>query len=368
MADESTPVAGQESAAPPVSLPPVTPSPPAPSSPEPVAPEPATPPAVPPPSSVGVRDILTQRGVDVSGFASDEAAADALLGAAQKWQQGREYAELGEKAAPQWSEFETWQVEQKAAAESAPTQPDEWSWDAPEFDPAWLRYLDGNGGLSPDTPVIVANKLQDYVNWEQGKQREFLRDPRAAIGGMHDKRFGEIDDRFKGLQPGETIEQAVGRLTQEKLAAHTAQQQAEAYYREHEKKYFVTDATGNKLLDPTTGQYALNPQGKAFAQYQTELRQGGMTDEATVRQWAEHRLAQDETAGRFKATPPGQPPAPTPPASTPKETFLQAALHGQQPPAADGTVPAPNEPAPPDGPLDALKMAEELLRETGDIP
>ena len=368
MADEPTVGPGIAPAEPPAAPP--TPDPIPPPAPLPVAQSapPATP--APGPSSV-VRDQLVARGLDASGFPTDEAAMDALVGAAQRGQQDRQHAELGQRMAPHVTEFEAWQKEKEAASQPAPppaaAEP-EWSWKAPEWDPAWARYVNPDGTLDPNVDPVIGHKIATALSWEQQTYRDIVHDPRKKLGGMHDERFGKIDKRFEGLQPDETIEQSQRRVAREELAAHGARQKSDAYFAEHMKEFYVVDAQGKPLTDPTTGQWAETPKGKAFREHAQRAQQFGLTDEDAIREYALGLTGADEATGRVKATPPGQPPAPTPPPTNPKETFLQAALQGQSLPAADGTVPAPNDPAPPDVYRDAMSIAEDVLREAGDIP
>jgi hypothetical protein len=346
-------MAEEPNAAPPAA-PPVSPEPAAPVSP------PASPPAEP--SLAGVKDYLVSQGVNADVFESDQAAADALLNAAQQYQQSKQYVEVGQQAAPLWDEFQQWQKERQP---SEPTEPQEqgWNWERPEFDESWRRYIQ-NGELAPDTPVVVADKISRYVAWEQEKQREFLSDPQKMILGAATPRFQEIDKRFEGLQPGETIDQFLERKFEEKIAGYDAKRQSEAYFQEHLKEYYVTNEQGQPLRDPTSGEFALTPKGKAFAQHAQEAQQLGLSDQNAIRQYAERLVKADETQGLFAQDP--TKPAPSPPVEAPKESFLEKALRSQQ--VDVGTVPAPNEPAPTDRTLSGLEIARDVLRESGDIP
>ena len=344
---------------------PTEPTPPPVNAPLSVAPPPAPPAAPPvPPVSGPIRQELAARGIPADSFDSDSDAMDALLGAAQAYEEGRQYIDIGRQAAPAWDDFQSWQKNKPGEtppANPAPTD-DDWQWKSQQFDPAWHQHLDEFGRVRPDTNPVVAQRIAEYRNWESNASRELLQDPQKIIRRA-------IKKDLKSTQEG--IRETIQREVQQALAAHAAEQRNEAFLNEQKKELFQLDDAGNERIDPNTGQVLMTAKGRAFQAHARQADQFGITHPDAKREFIAAKLAADTAAGKFGNGQPAPPTPPAPPQAT-RESFLQEALAG--PPGTlpaspmDGTIPrSPHEPVA-GMPKSIRELTEEVLREYGDIP
>jgi hypothetical protein len=331
------------------------------------------------PSQASLLDRLTSRGYDVTNFKTDDAAFDALVAAAEAYEQAQPFVRYGQEYASHATEFQKWQQEQAAKAQQeqatqANPEPEKpsFEWNTPEFDPAWktrCRWDAEAGRWVPatqyDSPAI-ADKLNAYTEWHQSAGQRIVSEFPQLVQQAIADRLTELEKSFDQ------------RVTQSLQGAFAEYEQAQAnrqYLEAQKAEFYQLDPKGQPLVNPQTGEYVLKPKGEAFRNYLVEARdQFGITDPGRMRAYAERMVAADLATGKLGQSPAKQEtpagasaPAPTPEqvAQQKKGEFLSRVVKGQRAPNRGGSTPPPTAPADamqnPDATLDQL-FQEEMER------
>jgi hypothetical protein len=287
--------------------------------------------------------LLARQGYDVSGFESDQAALDTLLGAADGYRQNQPFIEVGQQAIEDWDAFQAWKAEQGHPEPSGPAptgepaagqEPeDTWSWDLPEFDPAWNRHLDANGQIRSDTDIGTAKKIEAYYHQLAQKQQEFFRDPREVIRRAVATDRREMETAYREM---------AANVAKEEVARYHAEQESDRYIQQNLREFYELDERGQPRRDLRSGQPVLTAKGKAFASHAERGRQLGITDPAAMREYASAMIAADEARGLLPtgsstSPPSGQTPGPN--GDQRRQTFLDQAIAAQGGASRDGTLP-----------------------------
>lgn len=338
----------------------------------------ATPPAMPSPPSGGPEDQtaqlgessgvsspvlskLSEMGLDASSFSSDEDAIESLVDLAGRYARSQDYVRYGEQVAPHWDKFQEFLEQQQASqpkAKPSSSGPEEsedpWSWDAPEFDPAWRYQVDENGNLRPGADPALAHKIAKYYSWREEAMGKLLQDPRRVILDATQKQF--VDHRKQ-------IEQEVDRRVQQAIAQWESRHEVNQYIQQNMREFYVVDANGVVKRDPLSGQPVLTPKGKALSAYAQEARDLGLKDERAVRQYADKQLQADIKSGKFGQ--PAQPEAPKAKGEEKRATFLEEALSPQRTVNRDGTFPDNPATEPPQSRMPRSTSAVQIARRLG---
>ena len=320
--------------------------------------------------SFSLRQFAQERGYNPEDFKDDRALAATLIQAAERYNEVEPLADLGRQVAPfadklgEFQEFVKAQEAEAAQAKAKEAEPPSLNWKHVEYDPAWERYCEIDERTQRYKPLHpdfaqYARKLNDVVEARQANAQRLYNLP-EVLDEYATPRLKTLEEKL--LQKAEEI--AVRKIQE-------WQQQTEAtrYVEEKAKDFYQHDTTGQMVLGDD-GYPLLTPKGEAMAHYCKQLQDGGMTDPATIRQWAETRLAADETAGKFGKpsnndqlqTPSTLTPA-TIPAPIRKRKFVERAIRTPQ---RGGTLPddsAPNAIQNPDATFE--EIADRRMREAG---
>jgi len=302
---------------------------------EPVVPET---PAVPD----NFRDMLSNQGVDLSGYQDDSSAMEHVAKQINEAQQIRQQSEqLGEMAkyGQQYLEnagdFQQYMAEKAKLAEQAPVDP----YSPPEMSPAWLNQVERNdrGELTPINggTAETAAKVQKWLQWKS----EFDANPYKHMESFVDRR---AEEKAKGL-----VESEIGKI-REQLTA----------------EMFVSN-NRNWLFDEgkfdQKGQPTLTERGAAFARLLSQGTESGLSGTAAqnmamqqLQQWDEVQTLKAQIAG-------GTPAAPTNPEAQ-KEAFLEnAAGHGPNHDASTNPPAVPPSQQPPQN--ENMSLADQMRAE-----
>jgi hypothetical protein len=257
-----------------------------------------------PPPSTSIRDAIAQaRGVDLSGFGSDDellAYIEAMAQQAQQIPVLERLAAFGQRVMPYASQFEEWLQSQGATPEQAaqiaatqqqahPQHPGTGQqpapapyWSAPpDWNPEWEKYLalDDRGNVVVPQQYLGAvdaglpQKYLAYRRWQQEQQQKLLADPVGAIWDGIEQRL-EARDRERGV------------LTQRDLEDYRARQFANSFAMANRDWLYVTDPqTGQPATNPA-GQPQLSEAGQYYAVQVQRLERSGITDPQAQAQMA----------------------------------------------------------------------------------
>jgi len=307
---------------------------------EPMASEP--PQAPEPPSSFSLLEAARSRGIDPSGYESEEALAEAMFSALDTFQEHEPFVKIGQQFAPyadKLSDFQKWQEEQAAQATPAakPEQPvSGFEWNAPEYDPRWEgmpieRDERGFYKAPADYPQLapIAEKMNAYRQFQVDAINKFIHDPQQLIHAATADRLAEIEKR--------AIEAAEEKI-ETALAKQRADAEMDAYVQGKAKDIYLHDVQGQLRYKPN-GEPMLSPKGQAMAEYGGMLEKAGVTDSALMRQLLDKMIQADELSGRFNSpATPASKPATSPPVT--KQRFLDRIRSNNR----GGTIPDPTAP------------------------
>lgn len=274
------------------------------------------------PVGLSVRDRLASAGYDVSGFADDGAAWNALLAEVEAYQRAQPYVQYGMQAATDWEGYQRWKAESAQrtqqstadvarpspsagpAASSASSQAQSpaakqpgFEWNAPEYDPDWLNYVEVRDGrfvpkqfCSPEP----AQKLNAYRKWEQETAPRILREfPTLARQAVAE----EIE------RAREEMRREQQALVDRALAWKETLDRTQQYLASNAERFFQKDEQGQFLRDQQ-GQLVMSPRGRAMHHFATEARQRfGMQSPEDVREYAERQVMAMEAMGAFNQSP-----------------------------------------------------------------
>lgn len=298
-------------------------------------------------SDFSLRNIATERGYDPAGFSDDKALAAALFDAAEQYNQMQPLAQIGRQFAPyvdRMGDFQEYlaakDAEAKAAAEEAAKAalPPAMEWRKAEYDPQWERFCEQDQRTGTWQPIGGAPQFQTYANKlnEATEARRFNSQQVVSdLPGLLDKYYAPRETSLK-----QSIIEEARKEMQQEFARRQQEAEAQAYIQQHAKDFYQCDATGYPLIG-SDGQPRLSLKGEAMAQHATALRDSGITDPYTIRNYAEMAVAADEAAGRFRLAAAPQAAAPIVPVATPqpKKLFLDRVTKNLRSPQRGGTIP-----------------------------
>jgi hypothetical protein len=214
----------------------------------------------------GVIDSAREYGYDFGGQvpANDNAALYQLITNAreadrlrQQAQEQDRYTRLGQALAPHAERIMP--LIQNPQAQPQQREP----WQPPEFDQNWLALVqrDEQTGVFVSRPGVdpeVARKVNAFDQW----QTKFQTNPAEFVSQAAEARANEVFER--------RIAEWSARNEQQSTARRIVNENAAWLY--------LTDATGNMVADPGTGQPALTPTGARYAQIMGELATNGISD------------------------------------------------------------------------------------------
>lgn len=287
--------------------------------------EPAPIPQAPAPQPVaqrGLLDGLKSRGLDTSGFQSDEDLLNEFATAFPQLQQLPQLQDVAQRyAALMQQQAVSATPAQPAAQPAAPSLMTK-GWDRPDFDPSWMDMVqadEASGQFVPKNQFVnpeVARKVNEYHRWRANAGGKFIDDPAAALMPTFDERAAQI------------AEQKI----QEYFAAQTRMQQAQAFTSQHKADLFVLDQGGNPLRD-AMGNEVLTPLGQVAMQHAQvaqalpfEARQQYVANQVQFAKWQ-----MQQAAAAQQPQMPAQPQAPAAP--TPqqrRDSFLDRAAAASQ--------------------------------------
>ena len=217
-----------------------------------------------------LREALASHNVDVSSYTSDEELANAIR---DSQSMVRDIPRLQQMASYGQEYIRQQQQQQQAASEekaSEKEKPEEhpFKWDVPEYDDNWERVCEYNGdaqryvikqdmqqlGISP----VVADKLTNYRNWEMQKARELVRELPSLLD-RHAEFNSKSGDARLSQMIDDRIQQVMAQTANYQKAANFLQDNYDSIYR--------TDANGEPVVDPATGDTMLTDYGQLLQQH-----------------------------------------------------------------------------------------------------
>lgn len=206
-------------------------------------PTPSPAPAVDP--AAAYLDYLASLGYDVrqQGITDARTLTALLNELAETRQQYQQAQPLLQQFVSQKDQFAQWQAQQQQAQTPQPKA----GWSAPEFDPTWMgrvEYNPANGQWVPRDQMdwSVAQKVNNYHQWQQNVQRDFARDPLGLLKNAGLESY--VQEAVKKL-----VEDQVNPLKSdfEKQLARTRQ---EATIAQYQQLLYSLDANGNTVETP----------------------------------------------------------------------------------------------------------------------
>jgi hypothetical protein len=266
-----------------------------------------------PPSapSSPIRDALTARGYDVSGFPDDESMINAFgetLPMVEQMPMIMQNAREGMRYREHQTEFEEYMAQR--GQQVPPAAPQKKSWEAPPLDPAWAshvrfdqesgRYV-GRDMLSSPVAVEGMNRRAD---WQRENNQKFWDNPYDFVyQGLEEKLSAREEELLKKWEQ---------RQEQQRVRGET-----EAWLRQNMGNFYALDQGGNPLVDPRTGLAVMTPTGQAFQGYAQQARQIGISHPLHVRDYALAMTQRDLALSAQQPAPAGGSPAMTAPAGAP---------------------------------------------------
>ena len=246
----------------------------------------------------------------------------------------RQYAEFGQRVAPQYDAFQAWQQAQQQqqpapAAAAKPAAAPGLEWKVPEYDPAWERFLqrdDQTGLFKPISPEYApfAQKANEYAQWRASTGDRMLREfptlVEQAVASKLQQQQTDFDQRV-----------------QQAIAEYEQTQQIQRWEQQLGPHVYTTDLPGNQIVTPW---------GRKFIDTVQAYRQHGVDDVFWIYEQAMAIAGQPPAAGQAMmpssaATGVPQPSTPAPvaaPAPTlPMPAAAPAATPGQPQPM--GVIP-----------------------------
>ena len=291
------------------------------------------------PVASGVRGQLAALGVDVSGYADDNAALAALARQSQEAAYARYvaeaarrdsyYTQLGQRIAPHAGAFEQFLQARVAPKPEAPKP-----WQPPEFNEQWLNLVErdqqtGAFRALPGVNPEVADKVQKYADW----QANFQRNPMALIQQAVEDQATQIAQRIFNQQSQQIAQQQAVRGIIDSNASWIYQ----------------TDAQGRRFVDHA-GAPIPTPEGARYISHVRTLDQAGVKDPRVQDQLARQLMASELAQARQTQAPA------TPPAQARAAVGHPTVNPGQAvPPTRQAAVPGATQP---DG--TGMSLAEQL--------
>jgi hypothetical protein len=216
------------------------------------------PPAAPANDWQSIRDAAVAMGYQFpANLTDDRQALTHLLQQAQANRQSDVYAQLGRRLAPQAGD-----IQQFLATKNTPAAPTRQPWEAPEFDERWAGLVERNEATGlyvskPGVPHEIANKVNSYVEWKAG----YDRDPAKVINGMVESRAKAIAEQtFREQFQAQANDQTINSIVQENSAW---------LYQANEQGQRVQDISGRPILSPV---------GARYIHHLTQIKQMGVTN------------------------------------------------------------------------------------------
>lgn len=214
------------------------------------------------------RDEFKRYGVDLSGFANDEAA---LVHMASVIRQAQQVIPQFQQVQPHLADFYRWRDEQ---TKQTPKQ-EKWAWKAPNYDPSWQYQITRNpvtGQLEP-----AAGAPHDIVQRYQNGQREFT-----------DTLYSLLKDPLGAIAPGieEMVKPLVERMVAERISTAQAETSANNFLQQHAGWLFNVDQNKQPVLDPLTRKPTLSQFGQKFYHHLQRAAGLGISDPNRQQEYA----------------------------------------------------------------------------------
>ena len=303
------------------------------------------PPVVPqqPPEAQDLRDVLSSAGIDTSVFGADVSDTDILqhvanrVRSAQQYEAMQPYIQQGLEVAQNqqaWEEFQrqraAGQPPQLATQPPPPSPPS--PLDPPPLDATASAYLDAlrNGQVEKEAiPVGIYGQLQKYAQWEADMSRRLLTDPESVFMPRIQPK---LDERYATR---ESVEKAIREQFNALYGNAVAAQYDPLWYERD-------PATGQTVIDPTTGQQRLTAYGAKWQQDEQFLRSMDPDNPAHFMQLMQRLNPVPANGNGQQQQPPQQQMPPqqqvpqqpvAPPPQTPQQSFVDVAsqMHTQYP-------------------------------------
>lgn len=214
---------------------------------DPVIPSPNPTPAAPAVDpAAAYLDYLASLGYDVrqQGITDARTLTGLLNELATAKQQYQQMQPAVQQYLSQKDQFAQWQAAQQQQQQSPAPKA---GWSAPQFDPAWMGRVDynpANGQWVPRDQMDwdIAQKVNNFYQWQQNVQRDFARDPVGMLKNAGLESY--VQEAVKKL-----VEDQVNPLKTnfEKELARTRQ---EATIAQYQQMLYSLDANGNTVETP----------------------------------------------------------------------------------------------------------------------
>lgn len=200
------------------------------------------------PSAASLRALAKEMGYgdeDLAAYKDDQELGRDLFYIANEYGKMQPLAQLGRKVAPyadRLGDFEKWLAEQEAA-KKAPEQPadedrPQFSWETPEYDPAWENLSE------QDDPLGTARaKLNRYRQFQAETIQKFIQNPQDLIVRAVEP---ILHQKVQSIQ--EQIQEAVKRereAWENSRAEEVQKAEEQAWLRENMKDLYALDGSGN---------------------------------------------------------------------------------------------------------------------------
>ncbi len=315
-------------------------------------------PASPPPTPgewQSIRDAAQGLGVDLSSYDNDSEALRHLVDRTRDFDRQaaliQQYEGLLASQQQQTGEQFTGQLPAGQQApgigvppgqqQQAPPQ-DPQFWQPPvQFDQRMMQLVQfdeqGNVTPGPGGNPLIAQQVQQFMNWRQGEMEKFWTD------GPQKYMDPYLDHRFEGYQ------EQVRDLVRQEMGGYRAENSVQQFVGENQWVY-QHDASNNLVRNTITGRPEYSVEGQRFIQYCNQAAQWGAPFEAQ-RDFAVQQInAERVTSGQTSPQAQGD---------QQKATFLRQSAGFQ--PNAQGMQPTPGASVP-DQPLPEGMSVEDALR------
>lgn len=211
-------------------------------------------------SKQSIRDLLAAKGLKVEGD-DDEAALNNLVRLTRQAEAVQPYVSKVHEYVQNAEDFARYKAYQQQAAfqqtQQQQAQAKPW-WNPPEFDRNWLKYVDqANGGFKEGTPLHIQEGVQKYVDYQNGFSQRFLENPAEALKPWADelKRewLQEAQQQFQHQQYQQQVSHELAQIGQQN------------------PWMYQSDAEGQPIINPATGQKVMTDVGAQVIQYADSL-------------------------------------------------------------------------------------------------
>jgi hypothetical protein len=294
--------------------------------PEPVA-EPVVPPAPPEQETSPLLQSLQESGV--ADLETEEDALKYVQDLRSRQAELEQYANYGRQIAPYAQDVNQYlqdkhQQRQQPQPEPEPETPawqthEQSFWKKPEYDPSWEQMVRLNSetgayeGINAMVPAQVVQGVQQYKNWQRQSLEKLVENPLGLVR--------------EGLEPW--MQNFVQEQIQGVIQQQQQQQEMQAVERELQDVIYQRDpGTGVPIVDPATGQYALNEYGNLLVQEMQTVSDLGIQDPRQIRAMAESNIKaklydyqqqQQQAPTDAAGAPPNIPAAPVQPVVAPSQ-------------------------------------------------